>query len=95
MEECWSAYVDDIDILALNYLSPIGLNRLPAPIVGKFKGVFLVQVARYLHNWFYTQLEKLGGPLPGVTVGFTHKATANNRNISCFQGFLSFQCEFP
>ena len=79
------ADVDRIDILALDQLAPVGLDRLVAPLLGEILGPLGRSPADRLQHRPVGQVKEIVDPLVGVGMRPAHEAIADDADI---EGFL-------
>ena len=79
------ADINGVDILALNQLAPIGLDRLIAPLVGKGLGAFGAAATDGLQNGPVSQFgEEVVHTLVAVGVRPAHEAVADQADVQRF-----------
>src|SRR5215831_15067832 len=75
------ADVDYVDILAMNYLLPVGCVLFPTISCGCLFDHSLVATANNLHNWFVWSIEDFAHLSPGIAVSSAHELIADHCDI--------------
>jgi len=78
------ADIDDVDVLALDELPPIGLDRFVAPLVGKRLGVLGITSTDGLEHGRVLQVKKVAHPAVSVRMSPAHKSVADHADVERF-----------
>ena len=84
MQVVWSANVNGIDVIALEQLSPVRLNRFVSPLIGERLGLVCVACTDRFQNGLVFQIKEVVGLCVAVAVRTAHEAIADHSNIESF-----------